>query len=296
MAAWLRQPNGDYLRAGANPNTMSNNDIIKANRIKGVNGTGLELKDDSGPDGHPIIDINTGLTSFSGQPLWHKTLMAAPLAILGGAGLAGAFGGGGAAVAAPAGFAQSAVDATAAAASGGAGAAGAAGATAAGGGALTKAAMIGKALTGALSGQAAGRVAEGNANISASNAGLNRVKTGTDLQNDDYRNLVRASLLKGVQDFHITPPADMVGHVGTVTGGLRPSAIANKDELAQMAIDRSKADLAGRGDPNAGLTGLSKTQAPTFPQANGAQNALGFAAPFLSLASLWKKNAALPAI
>jgi len=50
-------------------------------------------------------------------------------------------------------------------------------------------------------------------------------------------NAVRGGLFQGMQDVNITPPAGIT--MGQITGGARPSAIANKDVLGRALQERA---------------------------------------------------------
>jgi hypothetical protein len=151
--------------------------------------------------------------------------------------------------------------------------------------------QIGSKLTALNSGAAAGRVAEANANIGQANAGANLARVGlekqqigNDLQQRDYQDQLRGSLLTGLKDFTVTPPPGV--NMGTISGGLRPSAIPDAGTIGKGMYDTATSDLtAGKGQT--GLTGLSRITLPTLPDLpspNGAQTAMGIAAPALSLA------------
>lgn len=253
-----------------------------------------------GPNG--TIDFGNQGNTPSGVT---KFLGALPMVALGGLGvsaLAGALGGG----------AAGAADAASGGAAAGGGATGAAGAVpallpsavpsvggmtagatgAASGGfwgpMLSK---IGGSLSAINSGAAAGRVAEANANIAQTNAGANlarvgleKQQVGNDLQQQDYQNQVRGSLLQGLKDFTVTPPAGV--NMGTISGGLRPSAIGDAGTIGKGMYDTATSDLtAGKGQTGlTGLSGLTLPTLPPLPSPNAAQSALGIAAPALSLA------------
>jgi hypothetical protein len=91
--------------------------------------------------------------------------------------------------------------------------------------------------------------------------------------------------LTGLQDFQVTPPEGV--HMGTITGGLRPSAIPDRAFIGAGMRDSATADLSGTGNPLTGLTamkGLTLPTVPPLPSPNAAQTAMGIAAPALSLA------------
>ncbi len=214
----------------------------------------------------------------------------------------GAVGGGGAAVAAGAGATGGAGAgvgaATGAAAGGAAGGAGAAAGTAAGvGGFATFAKDIGHALTAANAGMASGRVAEAQANqaqndaaIREMGANLTKARDQSTATSTDYARQVHGGLLQGLQDFQVTPPPNI--HMGTITGGARPSAIIGAHDIGAGMQRQATLDLLGQGDPNlGGVTSLSKITSPTLPslpEPNVGQKILGGVAPALNIGStIW---------
>jgi hypothetical protein len=156
---------------------------------------------------------------------------------------------------------------------------------------------LGKAATSLASGAAQGRVAESTANqnqfgeqIKGLNAQLDRASVAKQLQEQDYKDQLRGALLSNMQDFQATPPPEVASHMGTVTGGLRPSALGpGRADLGTNMTNTATLDLLQKGDPNTGYTAASTAPMPTLPalpSPGAGTTALGALGPGLSIASL----------
>jgi hypothetical protein len=167
-------------------------------------------------------------------------------------------------------------------AAGGASAAVGGGAAASGGGGMGLGSILGAlggggklgAALGAV-GNIAGSVAKGRADGRAQEAdyGLRRdqvagqnAAANVNADSTRLRQAMLLSLLGGVQDVNITPPAHIADRMASVTGGMRPSAIQGKQEIVDTMRPRiMQALLSGQHMP--GLT-------PT-PQAGFLDKLLG---------------------
>jgi hypothetical protein len=85
--------------------------------------------------------------------------------------------------------------------------------------------------------QAAALAQSGNAN-QVNQQLSQRQAQATDYQRN-YRNALLATLLNGVQDVNINVPADVAAHMGTVTGGLRPSAMPNRAQIGTTVLPQA---------------------------------------------------------
>jgi hypothetical protein len=154
------------------------------------------------------------------------------------------------------------------------GAAGGASAAAAGGGAASGGGMglgsilgaiggggkIGAALgavgniAGALGkGRADGRAAEADYGLRRDQVAGQNAAANVNADSTRLRQAMLLSLLGGVQDAQITPPAHIADRMATVTGGMRPSAIQGKQEIVDTMRPRiMQALLSGQHMP--GLT------------------------------------------
>ncbi len=171
------------------------------------------------------------------------------------------------------------------------------GAAAGGGSTASILGGLGKAATSLASGAAQGRVAESTANqnqfgaqIKGLNAQLDRASVAKQLQEQDYKDQLRGALLSNMQDFQATPPPEVASHMGTVTGGLRPSALGpGRADLGNAMTNTATLDLLQKGDPNTGYTAASTAQMPALPplpSPGAGTTALGALGPGLSIASL----------
>jgi hypothetical protein len=168
------------------------------------------------------------------------------------------------------------------AASGAASAAAGGGAAASGGGGMGIGSILGALGGGGKLGTAlgaigniAGSVAKGRADGRAAEAdyGLRRdqvagqnAAANVNADSTRLRQAMLLSLLGGVQDVNITPPAHIADRMASVTGGMRPSAIQGKQEIVDTMRPRiMQALLSGQHLP--GLT-------PT-PQAGFLDKLLG---------------------
>ncbi len=156
-----------------------------------------------------------------------------------------------------------------AAAGGGSAAGGAAGGSAAGTAAGTTAATtagtsIGsKILSGAKKAKdVVGDVSNVAGNIAAGRASGRAIEATQEQgaardEADAYQRAIRqallGSVLKGAKDVSITPPEGI--EMGTITGGARPSAIANKDELAELILKGARGRLANPPNVDYGSLG-----------------------------------------
>jgi hypothetical protein len=257
-------------------------------------------------DPHPWLDVAKNAALIWGGP---ETAGLAAGLYGAGAGGAAAAGGGGAASAAPAAGAFTP-------AAGGIGAAGTAGTVAAGGAtgagvggtaaggftlanALKTAAPIAQ---GILGGVAAGKQAEqqnaylGNQQAlqaaALAQAGqanqVNQQLAQKQLQTSDYqrnyRNALLATLLNGVQDVNINVPADVAAHMGTVSGGLRPSAMPARAQIGGTVLPQALTAL-GSNPSTTNLLPPSAGVPPNLtplPSLGKAGTALAIAAPILT--------------
>ncbi len=111
---------------------------------------------------------------------------------------------------------------------------------------------VGGVAAGAAAGSAAGRRADSTAMVGAQNA-----NNQTQVLND--KRATMASLLGGLQDASISRPEGSTIPTFGITGGLRPSALTNKDALIQQLSQQIKPlDLptAGVGEKILGGVGL----------------------------------------
>ncbi len=168
---------------------------------------------------------------------------------------------------------------------------------------------MGSGLTALGSGAASGRAAEATANqnqygeaLKGVSAQLQRAALAQELQQQDYQTQLRGSLLQGVKDFNVTPPPNIAARMGTVSGGLRPSAIPDAGAIGSGMENSAALDLLGKGNPNSGFTGATGTQMPTLPglpSPNGLTSALPYAGAGLNFAGLisnYLKNQQQPAM
>lgn len=143
---------------------------------------------------------------------------------------------------------------------------------------------IGPALGKMEANRAAGRTAEDTANLNYDQNNIARsIAAGNDYQRNTW-NALRGGLLQGAQDSTITAPPGI--RMGTITGGLRPSAILGKEDLGkQLQVQAMKNLLASD------QSGATTTPAMTArPNANGFDTGLNIAAPLLSLGQLLAKQ------
>lgn len=188
-----------------------------------------------------------------------------------------------------AGFGGLALAPGAAASAGGAGASAALPSTAAattGSSLLPKLLNVGSQIAAPLAsmeaGRAAGRTAEDAANQTYDRNNINRSIAADDNYQRNVGNALRGGLLQGTQDSTITAPAGI--RMGTVTGGLRPSAILGKEDIGKQLQTQATKNLLASDQ-----SGDTTTPALTpRPSSNGFDTALNVAAPILSLADLLK--------
>lgn len=128
-------------------------------------------------------------------------------------------------------------------------------------GALAAAPAIGSALSGAAKGSADQRIAEQPGMVSTQLANLQGSQFQASERDAAMRRAMLASLLGGVQDASIGRPAGSTIPTFNVQGGLRPSALSNRDALiAQL--------------------GSAPIQGPApleLPKAGGVEKGLGWA-------------------
>jgi hypothetical protein len=235
-----------------------------------------------------FVDTVTGQVVGQTNSGVGRSVVAGGLALVGGALAGSALGGGATAGAAPA-AAGGASAAGGGAAAGGA-TAGGAGATAAGTGlgarilqGLSMAGQVGSAIG---QGRAEGRAAENQANQSRDLLEMRRQEliqqqANQAIANDlgqrqfgaqEYQrnagNSVRAGLLRGIQDVNITPPEGV--QMGQITGGLRPSAITNRESIGAGIQQQAMQALFGNGSGTQGSGGSPSIAALNrpMPQSN----------------------------
>ncbi len=99
----------------------------------------------------------------------------------------------------------------------------------------------------------------------------------------DYNNAVRGGLLQGLQDVKITAPPGIP--MGTVTGGLRPSAITNKSDIGSQMQQAAMLDLLSNnpGGASARLSGINIPTAPALPNESAGMQAIDVAGPALGI-------------
>jgi len=206
-----------------------------------------------------------------GGPIAYGALAGAGAAGAGGAGATGAG-------AAGAGGAGAAGAGAGAAGAGAAGTGAAAGTTAAAGGS----GVVGKLLSGlktaqpylSAGAQAAGAASAARAQSRAEegNAAIDQYGLEKAAYQDAIRNALRGSLLQNLQDVNITPPPGV--QMGTVTGGLRPSAVANRGDVGK-SLEADALKTVMNGSP----------AVPHIPAASGIDSGLNLAAIIAAAAS-----------
>lgn len=169
---------------------------------------------------------------------------------------------------------------------------------------LAAAPLVGKLLGGVSKGRADGRKEEIDIGMSQDQAALNRAyleeqqrsrqqRTGFDQADLDmrrreytdtsrtqgYRDRAQGGLLQGIEDAVVTPPEGI--RMGTVTGGLRPSAIVNRKQLGRDM--ESSAISRGRMGPQ--FDAVETVGAGQIPGATPMPQA-GRLDKFLNIASL----------
>lgn len=132
-------------------------------------------------------------------------------------------------------------------------------------GILGTAQNIGSVASGAAQGRAQGRLAENQYNLMRDQVAGQNASRNVDLDSQRIRQAILLSLLSGAQDAQITPPDYIASRMPKMTGGLRPSAIAGKEDIVNAARQRIiEALLSGQHIP-----GLSDAV-----QANGLDKVL----------------------
>lgn len=152
---------------------------------------------------------------------------------------------------------------------------------------------VGGLLAGGLAGgREAGRAAEQDANqtdfdnqssqyrnaLAGTNIDLERRKFQADNYDRQSHNATRGGLLQGLQDVSIQAPAGI--QMGTVTGGLRPSAIQGKNEIGAALQRNAMIDLLDPTKVNGGQSLPDMPTAPTYtpgPRATGLDTGLNAA-------------------
>lgn len=252
--------------------------------------------------------------------------------------LSGAFGGAGAASAASGGSSAAGAGGTAAAggaggaagavaptvaAGGAAGGVGAAGATGGALSALGKWLPIVQGATATIGGIEAGRRAGQQTDAFLANAEnqdaleiarqkaladagqVNQQIAQKSLQAGDYqrnlKNAIQAGLLdpvNGVQDINFNLPDRIASHMGTVTGGLRPSAISNRGAISSAVGPQALEALSHNPTTNDLLppAGYAPPNLTPYPSATGLDTGLGIASlvgsGLSAFSQLWPRPAA----
>jgi hypothetical protein len=329
MQQWVNRQTGEVFTAAAanndptklvsvNPNGNGHNDVQTLNYD--IN-TGQ--KTDVG--GHPWLDALGHVAMIWGGPETAGLLSGA----FGGAGAASAASGGssaagagGTAAAGGAGGAAGAVAPTVAAggAAGGAGAAGATGSALAGLGKWLPIVEAGTAVAGGIEqgrrqGQAmdAELAARQNADAIeiarqkaiADASQVNQQLAQKQVQQVDYqrnlKNAIQAGLLdptNGVQDINFNLPDRIASHMGTVTGGLRPSAISNRGDISAAVGPQALEALKHNPTTNDLLppAGNVSPNLTPYPSASGLDTGLGIASlvgsGLSAFSQLWPRPAA----
>lgn len=101
-------------------------------------------------------------------------------------------------------------------------------------GALAAAPAIGSALSGAAKGSADQRLAEQPGMIGTQNSNLNLAEFNAGERDAQVKRQMLASLMGNMQDASISRPAGSTIPTFGVSGGMRPSAMGNRDALMQL--------------------------------------------------------------
>jgi hypothetical protein len=120
---------------------------------------------------------------------------------------------------------------------------------------------VGQVLGGIAGGRAEGKIAEAELRQNADKIALDRARLGqdqydssidrdldqrryADSSNDrSARNALMAGLLGGLQDYEMNLPAGLEAFAPKSTGGLKPSAIGNRDEISRLAMETAMSEL-----------------------------------------------------
>lgn len=147
---------------------------------------------------------------------------------------------------------------------------------------VTGASLLGKFAGNLLGNRAKARTQEAALNAEQDRLGLEKarfdadnaranIETDTRYRNTQFNNAARGGLMAGMQDAKVTAPPGVF--VGEVTGGLRPSAIRNRESMGdQLQRDSILRYMQGAG----GLHGDSPALTPV-PQAGKLDKVLGVA-------------------
>lgn len=194
-----------------------------------INNRAKELGFTAPKGSHYGVDDGTFGVHKSGTFPWKELLLTGlgvGGAMFGGPALVGALSGGG--------------GAAGAGAAGAAGSAATTGATAAG----TSAGLLGKlggvkgllSAVGPIAAQAAAGRGEGRQAEALINNQVAQTNTGIDSQR--LSQALRLALLGGAQDATVTPPAHIAARMPQLSGGLKPSSIANREAIIQAMLPR----------------------------------------------------------
>lgn len=131
--------------------------------------------------------------------------------------------------------------------------------------ALDAAGKIGEVAGSKAKGSAEGRLAEAEFGLKRDALGMQHANANIAADSTRARQAMLLSLLGGMQDAQITPPAHIAERMPQITGGFKPSAIQGREEIvAAMRPRIMEALLSGQHMP--GLTPV--------PKASGLDKAL----------------------
>jgi hypothetical protein len=140
-------------------------------------------------------------------------------------------------------------------------------------------------------GRADGRAAEADYGLRRDQVAGQNAAANVNADSTRLRQAMLLSLLGGVQDVNITPPAHIADRMASVTGGMRPSAIQGKQEIVDTMRPRiMQALLSGQHMP--GLT--EAPQAGMFDKILSGLGTAGAFAGALSGANGIKASAGPP--
>ena len=156
---------------------------------------------------------------------------------------------------------------------------------------------VGKVVGGATSGAAAGRATDAelqlkNQQLAQSGAGM-QMQQAEALQKSKQEalaNLIRGGLLSGMTDPTMSGiPASVAAKTPTLSGGMRPSAIAGAAGIGGQYSDAGRSalmSLLGAKDPTSMLAGINIPGAATLPQPSTLSKIGSWVSPIASILGL----------
>lgn len=118
---------------------------------------------------------------------------------------------------------------------------------------------IGEVASGAAKGRADGRMAEAQYGLQRDQLGMQQAQGNAAMDSTRLRQAILLSLLSGGQDASVTPPPHIAARMPQVSGGVRPSAIANREQFEPIRERIMAALFSGQHLP--GLSDAPKSNA-----------------------------------